>query len=34
MNLHSCVWSSTAIHRTILIVENVAIARDTFRMRL
>jgi dihydroorotate dehydrogenase electron transfer subunit len=34
MNLHSCVWSPAAIHRTILIVENVAIARDTFRLRL
>ena len=33
MNPHWSIWSSAANHRTILIVENVAIARDTFRLR-
>jgi dihydroorotate dehydrogenase electron transfer subunit len=34
MNSHSCTSSSGTTHRMIRIVENVPIARDTFRLRL
>ena len=34
MNPRSCISGSGAIHRAIPILENVAIARDTFRLRL
>lgn len=34
MNPHSCISSPTATDRMIRILENVAIARDTFRLRL
>jgi dihydroorotate dehydrogenase electron transfer subunit len=34
MTLHSCVSSPAVTHRAIRILENVAIARDTFRLRL
>ena len=34
MNFRSCISSSARFHRLIPILENVAIARDTFRLRL